>query len=157
VNQHTSASLRVRAASSSNRRSFVTSQTTGRRSMILSSVANTRLDGTRGVSRIEVYASIWLSGSFPNSHLLSFRSAWNHFSLSTCVPASSIMVVGFLHMGLYAQRAHCRTAGFLLGTSFADRLRTEFMAKVSRRSIPPRDPDPSCRGYTQPPHFFHLA
>jgi hypothetical protein len=50
------------------------------------------------------------------------------------------------------------TAG-LLGSCWthADLLRTEFVAKVSRRTIPTRQPDPTCKGRMSPPHFFRLA
>lgn len=63
--------------------------------------------------------------------------------------------------GSLAYRAVCVTmrAAGLLGScwTYVDRIRTEFIAKVSRRTIPPRDPDTSCRRHLQPPHFFHLA
>lgn len=73
VNQHTSASLRVRAANPSALGSLGTSQMIGRRSTIppLSSMVTTQLDGTRGILRTGLQASIRLSDSKPRSHLLS--------------------------------------------------------------------------------------
>lgn len=75
MNQHRSASLRVRAASSSALVSLGTSQMIGRRSTIppLSSMVTTQLHGTRGILRTGPQASIRLSDSRPRSHLLSFH------------------------------------------------------------------------------------
>lgn len=121
-------------------------------------MAKTSLDGMRGIFRMAIYASARLSDWSPKRHLLLFEYALL-LEYTWCTNMCSCQ--SDYGRGSLAYRAVCETmpAVGLLGSCWThvDRIRTEFIAKVSRRTIPPSDPDPSCRRHIQPPHFFHLA
>lgn len=122
-------------------------------------MAKTSLDGMRWIFRMAKYASTRLSDRSPKRHLLLFESI--HYFLRIYMVHQYVSCQFDYGRGSLAYRAVCVTmrAVGLLGSCWThvDRIRTEFIAKVSRRTIPPSDPDPSCRRHIQPPHFFHLA